>query len=150
MKSREKSKVNKIKVQERIWEIIIKWTNCDILSIDKKSKKSEYIYISLLFDKLEHASGSRGGLGGHSGTGPPLHYTPGPDPERLLWFHIYPWDRWTKDENYATIKLNSHCTSIQRVYLVGSRSRVEKNKVKAVSWLRDCLHIGTQSSCIRA
>ena len=22
--------VNKIKVQERIWEIIIKWTNCDI------------------------------------------------------------------------------------------------------------------------
>ena len=58
MKPREKNIVNKIKVQERIWEIII---NGQIvtLSIDKKSKKSE-IYVSLLFNKLEPASGSRG------------------------------------------------------------------------------------------
>ena len=40
------------------------------LSIDKKSKKSEYIYVSLLFDKLEPASGSRGG----TGVAAPPHY----------------------------------------------------------------------------
>ena len=58
MKPREKNIVNKIKVQERIWEIII---NGQIvtLSIDMKSKKSE-IYVNLLFNKLEPASGSRG------------------------------------------------------------------------------------------
>jgi len=31
MKPHEKNIVNKIKVQERICEIIIKWTNCDIV-----------------------------------------------------------------------------------------------------------------------
>ena len=30
MKPSEKNIVDKIKVQERIWEIIINWTNCDI------------------------------------------------------------------------------------------------------------------------
>ena len=30
MKPRVKNIVNKIKVQERILEIILKWTNCDI------------------------------------------------------------------------------------------------------------------------
>ena len=44
------------------------------LSTDKKSKNLN-IYVSLLFNKLEPASGSRGGLGGeclggHRGTGP--------------------------------------------------------------------------------
>ena len=41
------------------------------LSIDKKSKKSEYIYVSLLFNKLEPASGSSWGLGGAQGYRPP-------------------------------------------------------------------------------
>ena len=51
-----------------------------ILSIDKKSKK---INVSLLFDKLEPACGSREPRGvhvyigpGHRGTAPPLHYAP--------------------------------------------------------------------------
>jgi len=47
------------------------------LSIDKKSKKSEYIYVSLLFYKLEPASGSRGYMS-RGGTGVPApHYAPG-------------------------------------------------------------------------
>ena len=54
MKPRKKIIANKIKVQERIREKSINWT----LSIDKKSKKSEYA--SLLFNKLELAHGSRG------------------------------------------------------------------------------------------
>ena len=39
MKPHRKNIVNKIKVPKRIREIIIKWTNCDIV----EKKKSEYI-----------------------------------------------------------------------------------------------------------
>ena len=46
------------------------------LSIDKKSKNL-YIYASLMFDKLESASGFRGCMfRGAQGYRPPLHYAP--------------------------------------------------------------------------
>ena len=71
MKPREKNIVNKIKVQERIWEfmIIIKWTNCDIVKCQLiRNKKPEYI---CKINILDPASGSRGGLEGEQGVPSP-------------------------------------------------------------------------------
>ena len=54
-----KNIVNMIKVQERIWEIIIKWTNCDIAKCQLIRKEKIWIYVSLI-NVLESTSGSRG------------------------------------------------------------------------------------------